>query len=158
MDKVENTLVDLMECLARCEGIDPDSQQDILILMARLGDADAADYCSQFRNSEHHDHKEGEGVKWEPGVGAPPVGAKVKYPSGEGVVKLPPDRDGVIIVSERGEYKKVAASACERPKSHREKVIEAAHDFFMDKGSIPHRQTLGKAYDAGLLKLPEGEG
>lgn len=47
----------------------------------------------------------------------PTVGTRVAYPTGTGTVKLPPDRNGTLIVEDdsgedAGTYKRVAARAC----------------------------------------------
>lgn len=94
--------------------------------------------------------------------GLPPVGAECKYPSGGcGIVKLPPDKNGIIIVEQDGVYKRVSAKSVRPIKSkeekHREELIDKAVDVIYTAQQGEEYDIAGKLYDAGLLQMPNKE-
>jgi hypothetical protein len=98
-------------------------------------------------------------VEWD-GEGLPPVGARVKFPTGVGVVMLPPDTNEVVIVAVTednqggkeycGEYRRVSACACEPIRSEREKAV-AAMVAVTDEHLSPE-DTCRALYRAGYRK------
>lgn len=125
-------------------------------------------------NNEHQDHKEGEGVNddWLTNTidGLPPSGTQCMAswlvppdggdmkPIDVRVVAYDVLKDKVWLATSYGDELVRTRDACFYPrKSHRDKVIEVAREFFTDLGFCPNDQQLGKAFDSGLLKLPEGE-
>ena len=85
----------------------------------------------------------------------PPFGTMVSYPTGSGVLLLPPDDVDVVVVLEMrgdraGQYKRVASNAIRPLQTERERWIEAAQKALF----LPSAR-LGEIYDAGLAKMPE---
>ena len=98
---------------------------------------------------------------WHTRCELPPIGTMVSYLTGQGVLLLPPDAAGLVVVQElkggaSGRYKRVAMHAIRPLPDERERWIAAAQQAI---GCEPnaHRHMLGQLYDAGLAKMPEGE-
>jgi hypothetical protein len=69
----------------------------------------------------------------------PDVGQECEYPSGSGVVRLPPDINGVLIVEEGEEgYKRVHKSNCRPIKSDKEKRADEMFDIVKDATDTYH--------------------
>ena len=88
------------------------------------------------------------------GEGIPPVGAEVSSPSGKGIVMLPPDIHGVLIIKASnespGEYRRVAASVCAPIQSDKEKWIQKAKNC-----CDPDYEQIYDALISGELTIPE---
>jgi hypothetical protein len=77
--------------------------------------------------------------------GLPPVGSKVRFPTGHGEVVLGPDVNGVLIVerenvSDKGTWVKVAASACKPYQTPEQRMREELLSILEDTGYSTHGQ------------------
>lgn len=67
------------------------------------------------------------------GEGVPSTGCKVSYPSGRGIVRLPPDAYKVVIVEDdEGGYKRIDVRALEPIRTDREKWVAEAYKHVSD--------------------------
>ena len=92
----------------------------------------------------------------------PPVGAMVSYPTGQGVLLLPPDDVGIVVVQESegeivGQYKRVAMHAIRPLQTERERWVDSAERAMRSTSPELDRLQLAAIYDAGLAKMPEDE-
>lgn len=148
------------------------------------GSSTAPEPCGSISITQP-DHKEGEGVEWEPGVDLPPVGEKCLYnftdeDSGElwktgDELEVMAHKDAccapVAVVwntrtmSASSRMAKYEGKPMFLPiQSHRDKVIEAAmqvevfkSDGVFTESPIFAYNVLAELYDEGRLKLPEDD-
>ena len=100
-------------------------------------------------------------VEWG-GSDEPPVGVVCEHPTGRGVVKLPPDVNGIIIIQSmeagsEGEYKRVAASVCRPIQSERDRAVAELADFLTRTYSISQKKRAERLYDAGYRKTESND-
>lgn len=77
----------------------------------------------------------------------PEIGVECAYPTGEGVIRLPPDQHGVLIVEENGTYKRVHVNGCRPLKTERDSFIEKLASLSNSGQTI--EKLAGKAFDEG---------
>lgn len=81
----------------------------------------------------------------------PKVKDKVTYPSGSGIVVLPPDKNGIIIVDDHGEYKRVSATSCLLELTEKEKAVKQ----MMEYGSVDPIEFCESLYENGYRKVKD---
>lgn len=81
----------------------------------------------------------------------PKVKDKVTYPSGSGIVVLPPDKNGIIIVDDHGEYKRVSATSCLLELTEKEKAVKQ----MMNYGSVDPVEFCESLYDCNYRKVKD---
>lgn len=109
-------------------------------------------------------HKTPNPAEWEPGADLPPVGVECRWMDDDGTWLdakcIGYDGPAAVMAVDGVGYRAVTSAKMVRPaQSRRDKVIESA-DRALGNRFTPHFQEdiFGGLYDAGLLKLPEGEG
>lgn len=165
-------LVEALEMVVKANNEDLSGgflEHDEAVIIDRALAMAYGDWRESLERRPHQDHKEGEGVEWEPGVDLPPVGAKVEI-DGEGLMYGHGESGAVVGHFESAAIVRMSyglgcftASVLKPAKSHRDKVIGAAEKTFLrfasskQIGEYKRRQILGGLYDVGALKLPGEE-
>lgn len=149
-DKIREAVLDVIESLCRDESLVPDTKQDLAIIAAGL-DGNALEQSKPYKRE----------ADWTPGETLPPVGEICEfYFDGSWDKALILARDGDFAwVNVLGRDHVTADDPKEfRPiRTDRDKAVEAASKHLNSKGWVSRGNELASLYDAGLLRLPEGE-